>query len=373
MGVKNDFFNPPNADEIEISLFGTGGGYGEAVVVKINSTDWIIIDSCQDPISKSPLTVQYLQSLNVNLDNVKFVICTHWHNDHIMGLSKTLNLCSNAKFCIPLVNDRKKFLQFVGLDSLKEIKGSISSYNEFKECLEIMKSRKGSVIKRLGPDNVIYKGKMKLENNLEINTELYSLSPSDSVIANFDLELSTLLSEFNLTKTSVTEKSANAKSVVIYFKYSNYSALLGADLEVVNHPNEGWHDINNNSQVVENKSLIYKIPHHGSENGYSKEIFQNLVEENGILKLSPWNRKDKLPQAEMIKTYKEHSDKVYITSPISLSKKPKKRDKTMDKIAKLFSVKLSEVKFNQGIVRTRHNPSSPKSIKVETFGEAFKV
>ncbi|MFP4844289.1 MBL fold metallo-hydrolase [Winogradskyella sp. PE311] len=374
MGLNDEFFTLPSNDEIEVTLFGTGGGYGESIVIKINNDEWVIIDSCINPKSKIPLALNYLKKIGVNLSrDVKYVICTHWHNDHVKGLSNILRVCKNAVFCMPSVSDTKKFLKLVNLDYSKIEKGSISSFNEFKDCLDLINQRKSKTIRRLKSDLVIYSDEMILSNHSKIKVELFSLSPSEAVILNFDKEISTLFRDFNLSKKLVTEKSPNDKSAAIYFKYGDFSALLGADLEISKKEDEGWKDIYNNSVVIKNKSIIYKIPHHGSSNGYEKTIYEGLIEPNAITKFSPWNSGSKLPRPEMVDKYKGHSDKVYITSPIKLNNKSKKRDKSIEKIINLFSRKLIEVKFEEGIVRSRHSILDPDNIKVETFGNAFKV
>ncbi len=375
MGVKEQFFSLPSQDEIEITLIGTGGGYGESVVLKINDCEWVIIDSCINPDTKFPLSIEYLSKIGVDYKtNVKFVICTHWHNDHILGISKTLELCENAEFCAPHVNNTKMFTYYVNMDYAKMKKGSISSFNEFKDCMEIIKTRGDkNIVKRMRSDLVLHAKNMTLSSGEVIKTELCSLSPSDAVIANFDHEISTLFSNFDLSKKTVVEKSANEKSSVIYLRYSEFTALLGADLEVSIAQNEGWKDIFNNSNLINGQSIIYKIPHHGSENGYDKKIYEKLISPHAISKMSPWNKSTKLPQPEMLKTYQTHSQNLYITSPVDISKKPKKRDKSTEKIIRLFTRKLSEVRFNQGIVRTRHSLIGDKKISVETHGSAFKI
>lgn len=373
MGLNNNFYRKPETEEIEITLIGTGGGYGEALVIKFNKNEWAIIDSCINPNTRGPLTLEYLNKIGVDVKNqVKFVICTHWHDDHIRGLSKVLDKCVKAQFCMPCVNDKQKFLNYVNLDCAKTLRGSISSFQEFKNCLYIIKGRERQP-KRLKADLVIYKSKFQLTSKEEYPIELYSLSPSESVITSFDLELSELFDAYKLNEKSIPEKSANEKSAVIYFKFGDFSALFGADLEVTGNANEGWLDIKNNSAVREGKSILYKIPHHGSSNGYNEDIFRELVENDAILKLSPWNRRNKLPKVEMLEKYKTHSNNTYITSPIQIANKPKKRDKSSNKLIKLFSRKLAEVKFKEGIVRTRLSMVNASDSITETFGSAFRI
>lgn len=367
------FFQPPNKDEVEITLFGTGGGYGESVLVKLGGS-WIIIDSCINPRTGIPLSIDYLTKIGVDAsENVKLVVCTHWHNDHILGLARTLEECKNARFVMPAVNDTKKFLQYVRLDYEKIKKGSESSTREFNECVEIVSKRAYKNIIRASSDKIIFSEKHIVESGKTILFELFALSPSEAVVSHFDLELSNLMADFKLSKVVVPEKSANEKSVALLIRSNEFSAILGADLEVGSKDDEGWKDIIKNSNSINSKAILYKIPHHGSINAYSEEIFNQLIDENAILKLTPWNRKNKLPEIQMVEKYKNHSNEVFITSSLdTLASKPKKRDKGLEKIAKRFSRKLTLMRFSEGIVRSRRNLESGE-INVSTYGNAFKV
>ena len=82
----------PNSDEIEITVFGPG--YGECIVIHIGSNKWIIIDSCLDDDGE-PAALSYLKSLDVQVHkDVVSVMVTHWHDDHIKGLSRIIKTCS---------------------------------------------------------------------------------------------------------------------------------------------------------------------------------------------------------------------------------------------------------------------------------------
>jgi len=200
----------------EITIIGTGGGYGESILIHIGNNKWIIVDSCINPNNKECLPLSYLNSLKVDLtNNVLLIICTHWHDDHIQGISQILKSCPNAKFCFAQANDRKKFLQFVKLDYQKlNLEASNSSTIEFNNCLEILEKRGQSIV--LATCN---KSLLSLSLTNEIRTEVFSLSPSDFTILEFDKEISTLITEFGSPAKKVISKSPNSKSVVIFLKF----------------------------------------------------------------------------------------------------------------------------------------------------------
>lgn len=358
----------PNKSEIEVTLIGTGGGYGESVVLKIGIDKWIIVDSCINPNTKEPLAIEYLKNVNADFSKVILIVCTHWHNDHIKGLSKLLTLCPNCEFCFSAVNDLDKFLLLCELDYRKTLKGSKSSTDEFAKCLEIINNREAYYIK--AQSNLLLK---KLnENNCQF--ELFALSPSPKTLRDFDGEISQLITEFGTRNTAIINKSPNDKSVALLLKFNNERILLGADLEVGRSEHEGWRHIVKHSQVKDQyKSNLYKLPHHGSENGYINEIFDILVNNNGTLKLTPY-RSSGLPTQKMLDVYLNHSTDVYITSPISVSKKAKKRDKSIEKIINRNVKSISEIKYTHGIVRSRLDYTKQNSNwDTEVFEAALKI
>jgi beta-lactamase superfamily II metal-dependent hydrolase len=337
--------SPPNVNEVEITVIGTGGGYGESIVVKTGISSWIIIDSCINPSTKEPLATQYLQNIGVDLNDVKLVICTHWHNDHIRGISKVLQQCENAEFCFSDVHDLQKFLYLCELDHTKTEKGSISSTNEFAKCLQIVSSRNQYTLSA-NFNTIVF-----CEKN-QMDFVLYALSPSPKTVNDFKHEISQLITDFGESNIAMPNNSPNDKSVALLLTFGDHSVLLGADLEQGNCENTGWRHILRKCNLVgNNKANLYKIPHHGSHNGYLGEIFEVLVNNDSILKMTPFN-KSGLPRDEMINLYKTHSNTIYSTSPPTSLNRAKRREMTLEKFIER-TAKVSEIKFNYGIVRSR--------------------
>jgi glyoxylase-like metal-dependent hydrolase (beta-lactamase superfamily II) len=61
---------------------------------------WIIVDSCIDGTSRGPKPLDYLNKIGVDVTSaVEVVVATHWHDDHVRGISKILQACQSAIFC----------------------------------------------------------------------------------------------------------------------------------------------------------------------------------------------------------------------------------------------------------------------------------
>lgn len=348
----------PNNNIAEITLIGTGGGYGESIVAHVGDGNWIVIDSCIDPNTKESLPLLYLKEIGVDLEkNVRLILCTHWHDDHILGLSQLVEACPNSFFCLAKANDLKKFLRLIKLDYKKvDIEASNSSTIEFNKCIDLIEKRRTNPKKSADFDRVL----LTVNLGADLKSEIISLSPSEYTMQCFDEEISTLITEYGKSSKRIIPKNPNCKSVVLLIKMGKHQALLGADLEVVEDDREGWLNILNHSQVLKNKSSLFKIPHHGSSNGFHERIWVELLEKSPIAKLTPWNKNNKLPQPDMLKKYSEKTDKLYMTTPL-IGDKPKSRDRSIEKFIKKMELKIREVKYKKGIIRCRIDIADPNA------------
>jgi hypothetical protein len=359
-----DIFNSPEPNVGEITLIGTAGGYGESIVIHLGANNWAVVDSCQDPNSGDCLPLTYLKSLGVDLNHVRVIICTHWHNDHIKGLSFLLEQCENAKLCFAPCTDVDKFRLLLEMDQQK-VKSNRSTA-EFYKCLEITKKRGNEVIKAIS-DRLIL-------NLPDSNSQIYTLSPSDATLTAYDHEISTLIEEIR-PYNRVVVKNPNSKSVVILLLIGKHRAILGADLEVSSNDKEGWVNIIDNSAIIDKDkpASFFKVPHHGSETGYEKRIWDELLIENSTAKLTPFIS-SKLPRQKMLDIYVNHTKNLYSSSNIIQSGKPKKRDKSLEKAIKEYRPSLTEVKFSQGIIQSRILLDEEQAQwDTEVYGTAYHI
>ena len=265
----------------------------------------------------------------------------------------------------------KKFLRFVNLD-YEKLKPNVSNSStiEFNKCLEICKSQRIK-IKNSEIDKLLYANSL---NNL--NIEIFALSPSTLSSQNFDNQIATLITDYGKSNKRIPKQSANDRSVVILLKLGYHNILLGSDLEVNKNPELGWLDIINNSQIIKitNKSKYFKIPHHGSENGFHKEIWNKLIETNPISTITPWNRGNKLPNSDMVSKYLKLSDELYITSHYNLSNKPKKRLNKIAKTINQFNNSLQEVEYTKGIISSSIDIADKNAKwKTNLYGASFLI
>ena len=176
--MKFGAYSTPQNDEIEVSLFGPG--YGECVVVHLGDGSWIVVDSCINPATKRPVALDYFDQLGVNVHaQVEAVFPTHWHDDHIRGLSTIVAEAVSAKVCLSVAMTTDEFAGFAFAcakrDSDVRVKSGVS---EMFNTLE-----------HLGEGNRIAKKCIANRRVLQIpqafGLECWALSPGDEEVASF--------------------------------------------------------------------------------------------------------------------------------------------------------------------------------------------
>ncbi len=291
MGVTE---GAPAPNQVEVSVFGPG--YGESSVIHVGANNWIIIDSCIDAESKQPASLQYLRSIGVDPSAVKLVIITHWHDDHIRGISSVVEKCSEARVCVSAALSKPEFLASVL--PYDERPGIVvgSGASEISKVLEIIR-RQGKTAIRAFADKRL----MSLppeETGHGLPCEIWALSPSDEQFDRSLKEVAKLAPEVRATKIRAPDLGPNHLSVVTWVSVGESALLFGADLEEYSGPLLGWSAIINSTARPSGKAHFFKIPHHGSRNGHHDRVWSEILIANADSVLTPWNRNEGLPTKE---------------------------------------------------------------------------
>lgn len=352
----------------EVILIGTGGGYGESIVAKLCDHYWIVVDSCVNPNTGEPLPINYLKSVGVNVETeVKLVVCSHWHDDHIRGLDKILDECKCASFALAVTTDHKKLLSFIEFDSRSEKKES-SSTLVLSQCLHIMSERSHCTTIRTLQDRILLSD--KIDGN---EIKVISLSPSDETLAEFEKEISDLMQYASQTNIKLPDINPNDKSTVLLIKVNQHAVILGADLENKRH--KCWSYILENSICMKNEKIsLVKIPHHGSETSYEEKLWKNYVKCDIVGQLSPFKKASNfIPTKDMISKYFDKTSHLYITS---YPNKPKSKDrnKTLEKAIQQMNPTFKEIQYKWGTIISKINlDSTSPQWHTELHGNAFEI
>ena len=309
---------PPAHDELEISIFGPG--YGESVALHIGAGQWVLVDSCSDPNTGGPALLEYLHNLNIDLtQSVRLIVATHWHDDHVRGISNVLDQCKAAKLAISGALDAHDFLKLLQLYRGHVLVKDSSGLDEFIRIFQILDERKQLGVLLNPPtiassDRLLYRDRIPLATGT-VEARVFSLSPSDASIVRATLAFAELMPTAGERKKRITSPTPNHASVVLWIEVGDHKVLLGADLERTTDPKTGWSVILNDSTVVSGKAGVLKVAHHGAKSGHEPRVWSELMAEEPFAMLSPFCRGDTLlPTAEDVRRITVLTPNAYITA-----------------------------------------------------------
>lgn len=350
---NNDYL-APEQDEIEVSLFGPG--YGESVLLHIGYNQWVIVDSCIEPVSEFPAPISYLRRINVDpAIAVKQIIATHWHDDHVRGLAEAFKECKSAEFVCSVAQTTKEFFTLVAVYGARSMIES-TGVKEFSEILEILRNR-GTKNKFISPKFAV-EGRCLWQRNTKPGDQsqpcaIYALSPSDASVLLAQIGLSKLIPQVGETKKRVPSLGPNHSSVVLLVTIGQDSILLGADLEETGNSNTGWMAIINSGTRPKEKASFFKIPHHGSVTADNPQVWSLMLRSKPISSLTPFaTGKVFLPTKDDVVRICNNTDKAFATS-IPKHPKSRSRPKMVEKQLKEMRIKLRSVYCSPGQVRAR--------------------
>lgn len=367
---------PPDPDEIEVSVFGPG--FGEAIAIHIGEGRWILIDSCQESDADTPASIEYLKRLDVELQEaVKLVVATHWHDDHVRGISKVVNTCTSALFVCSAATSTKEFRHLAAIPEVTNNKVKSSSFKEMGRVFRTLYERGNNVrstpfpkITRACANRHLFKAQIVVrEENVDV--AVFALSPSDADVSKALTHFSTLASQEGRHNYYVPPLQPNHSSVVIWVQVGNHHVLLGGDLEVTDDPDTGWLAVFD-SLVIPDQATMFKISHHGSENGDHDEIWAKLLAEDPIAVLTPYRLGGNfLPRISDIVRLLNRSPHIYITAPPA-ARKSKWRGAVKDIIDEMTTT-MTEYYSGWGHVRLRQKITASSGWHVELFGDARRL
>lgn len=376
--MKIDIGQPLN-DELEITTLGPGPASGESIVIHLKGGEWIIIDSCMSGGKVLPL--EYLRSLGVNYEEqVKKVICTHWHTDHIQGLPEILRECKTAQFYIAPIGDFKGYLNVVlkeaGLDPL----GS-NVWNTMNQCLDALREFNHREIELLMLNSRFLHDQ---------DQDMYAIGPSKEMYNRFYISLIKINRE-HPSATDIEELEGNLCSLAISIHFNGQKVLIGGDVEVGRKKADlynykgceanclssfediGWCNAIKKGNVFANERPYHfvKIPHHSSASAYCPKMWDEGMQVDGPIATTTIFRcaqGEDLPTREMLEIYKSRCKALYITNS---NDKDEKEDATVFNGIHGVEV-LDEITEKVGVIVARwHTPEEGWVIRC--FGEAQLV
>jgi beta-lactamase superfamily II metal-dependent hydrolase len=357
----SDAAKPANA-EAEITLIGPG--FGESVVIHFGDNCWAIIDCCIDSRTKSPAPLSYLQSIGVDpSESVKFVLATHWHNDHIGGIAKLIETCESATFSFPIGFSEEQFRKFVSTYHQKStaVDNGVSDIcGAFNHILH-----KSSKCELAIANRPIFAAKSVAGHS----TRITALSPSSGDCVNFLKMVASVIPPRGSAVARAPRPDSNLMSAATWLEIGPLSILLGADLEETGNPATGWTAVLGSTTRPQGAASLFKVPHHGSDNGHHSGVWSRMLTGQVLALVTPWNRGRGLPTKSDQARIVQLAPQSFITS--ARSGLAVRHGQTVARTLREANAKLSRTEQPTGFIRARAPISSgPISWTVHCSPEA---
>ncbi|MGH6816458.1 MAG: MBL fold metallo-hydrolase [Hyphomicrobiaceae bacterium] len=340
-------------DQIELTLFGPG--FGECAVIHTGGHRWIVIDSCLSRVSAGPAALQYLSGLGLEPANcVVLIVATHWHDDHIRGVSALVRACPKATFCCSAALGREEFESMVlAFDGQRMLRGG-SGVKEINTVFNILRERPDS------PPRLASASKTLLqipadESGHGRSVRGVALTPSDHEYILAIAAVGKLMPKVRQNQIRCPSERPNLMSVAVHIAVGETSMLLGADLEQHSDARRGWTAVLADTTLPKSRSVIFKVPHHGSQTAFSEEVWHTLLTQTPLAVTTPWVRsRTHLPAAEDIARILKQTPNAFISSRVAAGRSTVSRPPMVKRQLRDMGAKIKRIEAQMGAVRMRN-------------------
>lgn len=346
---------PPAAEEFELTLLGPG--YGESIAVHLGNGEWAIIDSFLDS-DGTPAALRYLENIGVRpAEAVALIVATHWHDDHIRGIARLVELCPAAQFCCASVLCGKEFLTLIGTLEGNHFSASGSGLRELYRVFSRLSDREQTPIHAFA-NRLLFRSP---------RCEVWSLSPGDRVFQAFLWRVGASSPRTGGNKTRLPDLSPNETAVVLWLESRGCSLLLGADLD-----RHGWVAIVDDAARRAGAASVFKVPHHGSEHANESTVWDQMLKDEPVAILTPWRRgRGVLPATRDVQRILRCTSNAWITNKGWSGKSDVRHEnRAVAKTLRESGVRIRRLARDSGFVRLRRSIGADDRWTVETFGNA---
>jgi beta-lactamase superfamily II metal-dependent hydrolase len=347
----------PAKDEVELTVFGPG--YGEAIAVHFGDESWMLVDSCISPSKKLPASLEYLGIIGVPTARVHTILASHWHDDHIKGLTTLVKACSEAELFVSGAFNSNEAMAFLSTYGGKAVAAQTGGAKELFSSISASKSVQFSSHRTVIWEDLIQGRRMRA----------VGFSPTPAALAHSIANLAQYLPEINDPISHVVPLKPNSEAVVVSVDLGGDGILLGSDLEDCG--SLGWSSIVGDQWCLRNqRASAYKVSHHGSVTGDHSDIWEKLLVNEPNAVLTPFiNGFVKLPNEEDCIRISTRASNAYICA--DGSKRPQ-MDRELSQRMLSVAKNLSPINSGFGVVRFRKRLNE-KDWRIHLFGQAKRL
>ncbi len=332
-------------------------------MVHLGNGDWMVVDSFIDKQTQNPVALDYLETLGIDVTHaIKRVVVTHWHNDHTRGAATILAKAPAAKSWASIALQQDNFQKLLTASQSEPDFGT----DEFYKMLRLLKERAGGRREQIAFSWA--KANTIIFNSTQCTVA--SLSPSDASITLAFNEIGKLVPTLGPRLKAVTQ-TANEVAVAVWVHFGANEVILGADLETGSTEATGWKAIVASGERPGGQSGFFKVPHHGSDDAHEDGVWTQLLKENCVAVLTPFNAGSKpLPTEIDIQRILQRTPHVYLSGP--RTPKPTGLSPAVERLMRQIAPDIRDLTGNIGHLRFRID-SNGENPRIELFGRAQKL
>lgn len=355
--MVNIDLSPPADDEAEVTLIGPG--YGESVVVHLGNGEWLVNDSSVSRPDSAPAALQYLERIGVDPSKqVALVVASHWHDDHVRGISQVYMACTSATFvCASALRSH----EFLALAEREEYDGSRlgSGVREIYQVITEVEKRHQKpahtstrpAVRFAAQDMQLYAAQVS-----QHTARVHSLSPSSIAQLRSVNDISKLLIDDPNRRLRVPSLEPNSASVVLWIDVPAARILLGADLEKTSNVQDGWDGILRSTTKPTGQASAYKVAHHGSITGHHEDLQSAMLDDDAVFILTPWRRgRSSLPTSSDRLRICSTAESAYTTVQNPSSSK-RRRDPAVTRTLREMRADVRTIDAQHGQIQLRRRP-----------------
>ncbi|MBB4341384.1 ComEC/Rec2 family competence protein [Rhizobium leguminosarum] len=282
-----------------------GSAPGESLVLVFSCGSIITIDCCKTADENH--TINAIDELSLDFGNVIFNVITHFHDDHIKGVSELVAKCPNSKIVIPDAWTADVFKRFVASVSDDTTLNRFSVTREIEKIFDILKGAKhrlfaASELTQLYPPPA---------HPHSTGETLTVLTPTAVRKASFLSRLANDIDADVADAYAFCENNKNSTSICCVLRQGNSYMLLGGDIENT-APDCDLSSIHKSHLSNVARYDLVKLPHHGSNTSFCTEL-RNLIDDtHTVVAITPYPRGHKrLPSSETL-TYLTGAQNTYV-------------------------------------------------------------
>ena len=357
----------PDPTEVEISLFGPG--YGESAVLHVGNGSWVIVDSCTHPDLSLPTPLHYLAEMGVDPSTaVKAVIATHWHDDHISGISSILDACVSATFVCSNAFLTEEFMTVLEVYAHSDVFGQ-TGVDELRKSFDIVEGS-GRHVRLASAGRIVWRQSGNWATD-GFPCEIQALAPSDTAITTATKAIANTVCQLG-PQCRAPVLTKNRSTVVLWVKLGGEAFLLGGDLEEKNCG--GWTLLLDEFAEFTSDGCVFKVPHHDSVTAEHPEVWASLLQPQPYALLSPFILgSNRLPTPADVTRICGYTKNSYITASPAVRGRRRRRPPAVERTMKESMSDAREVVMSQGHVRLRMVPGHAKSKRVDLLNGAVPL